>query len=170
MLIDASQAVVIPVAFTDPATGELDTADALPTFRIIGDDGAVEGGNGTATLMEGGTIDAISTGATTTVTTTAAHGLATGATITIAGAAGTTGVNGTHQITVTGATTFTFNDISTSGTYTTGATWYTPGLYALTLDAPIRAALEPGRNYLCLANGVFGSDVRTVPTRFTVVS
>lgn len=170
MLIDASSDVVLPVAFVDPSTGALDTADALPTFRIIGDDGAVEGGNGTAALMESGTISAIATGATTTVTCDAAHGLSTGAVVTITGADGTSNVNGTHPITVTGSTTFTFNDVVSSGTYTSGASWFTPGLYALTLDSVIRAALEAGRNYLCLCNGTFSSVIRTQQIRFTVVS
>lgn len=169
MLIDASSDVSIPLLFTDPATGECDTPDALPKFRVLGMNGPVANAEGTVEQLESGAISAISTGATTTITSTA-HGLATGAVVEIANAAGTTGVNGVHPITVTDANNFTFNDVVSSGTYTSGATWVTPGLFAAVLDSAIRAALEVGRNYLLICYGIFGSDVRTLQERFTVVS
>lgn len=169
MLIQATSDVVLPVCFIDPDTGECVNSDELPTFRIFGADGAVENGNGTAALLEAGDISAIETGATTTVTS-ADHGLQTGAVVTIAGAAGTSNVNGTHQITVVDANNFTFDDVASSGTYTSGATWNSTGLYSATLDATIRAALEVGRSYLMIAYGVFGGDIRAEQIRFTVVA
>lgn len=169
MLIQADADVTIPVLFTDPSSGESVNASALPTFRVFGQDGAIEGGNGTAAVLEGKDISAISVGVTTTITSTA-HGLSTGAVVTIAGAAGTSNVNGTHQVTEVDANTFTFNDVTSSGTYTSGASWNTPGLYGCTLNSVIRAALEVGRSYLLIAYGVFTSDVRAVEARFTVVA
>lgn len=169
MLIDASSDVSIPVLFTDPSTGASANPDALPTFRIMADDGPVENGNGTAEILESGDISAIVTGATTTVTSTD-HGLSTGAVVTIAGAAGTSNVNGTHPITVTDANTFTFDDVSSSGTYTSGATWKTPGLFKLVLDSTIRSSLEVGRSYMAICYGVFTSVQRVVQQTFTVVN
>lgn len=170
MLIDLTADTTILILFTDPETGESESADSLPTFRIFGQNGAVTNGAGTAEVFEDGNISAISTGATTTVTTSGAHGLVTGSVIQIAGAAGTTGVNGVHQITVTSSTQFTFNDVASSGTYTSGASWMTPGLYGCVLDATIRSALEVGRNYTLVCYGVFGSDVRAKEIGFTVVA
>lgn len=168
MLIQADADVTIPVLFTNPSTGVSAIPDELPTFRIFASDGAVEGGNGTAAVLESGEISAIETGATTTITCED-HGLATGAVVTISGADGTTDVDGTHQVTVLDADNFTFDDVTTSGTYTSGASWQTPGLFGCTLDSVIRSALEVGKSYLMIAYGVFSGDVRAVDARFTVV-
>lgn len=169
MLIDASADVVLPGLFTDPDTGESADPDANPIFRVFGADGSVTNGNGSGAPLETKTISAISTGPTTTVTSTA-HGLATGSVVTIAGAAGTTGVNGTHPVTVSDANTFTFDDVSTSGTYTSGASWKTTGLFGFTLNSTIRAALQVGRSYLLVAYGVFSGTRRAIQQTFTVVN
>jgi N4-gp56 family major capsid protein len=70
-----------------------------PRLRVAGD-GA---NSGSAGAPSGITLD----GTTATVTQTA-HGYTTGDFIAISGATGVTGVNGTWQITVTGANTYTF--------------------------------------------------------------
>jgi hypothetical protein len=54
-----------------------------------------------------------------TVTTTAAHGLATGGTIKLSGAT-PTAYNGTHTINVTGSTSFTYPLVSNPGTWAAG--------------------------------------------------
>lgn len=169
MLVDATQDIIIPILTVNPSTGAAVAADALPTFRVITGNGPVANGGGTAAVLETEAISAITTGATTTVTS-AGHNLSTGAVVTISGAAGTTGVNGTHSITVVDANTFTFNDVSTSGTYTSGASWLTPGLYAVTLDSTLRSALEPGRNYALVCYAVIAGSVRTQDVRFQVAS
>ncbi len=168
MLIDAQADVVIPIVFTDPATGEAANPDALPTFRILGVDSSAQGG--TAAYLEDGTIASIAVGATTTINTDADHGLLTGAVVTIAGAAGTTNVNGTHLITVVDANTFTFDDVTSSGVYTSGASWKSTGIFGCTLDSSIRDAMETGRNYLLVATGVFSGDPRVETVRLTVVA
>jgi hypothetical protein len=56
---------------------------------------------------------------TVTATTTAAHGLVSGARVTISGASPIT-YNGTFQITVTGATTFTYAAATNPGTHVSG--------------------------------------------------
>ena len=60
-------------------------------------------------------------GTTVTVTTTAANGLATGATVTIAGAS-VTGYNGTFPVTVTSSTTFTYTATTSGLANATGGT------------------------------------------------
>jgi hypothetical protein len=56
---------------------------------------------------------------TVTVTTAAAHGLVSGASVTISGAS-PTAYNGTFPITVTGATTFTYAVVADPGSYVSG--------------------------------------------------
>jgi hypothetical protein len=106
-------------------------ADALPVYRIYGPDGIMPNGNGTAAFLDDGNVTG-ATAASPVQITSAAHGLATGARVVIAGVTGMTGVNGTHQITVTGADTFTLNGSSGSGTYGGGGTWHVAGLYRYT--------------------------------------
>lgn len=169
MLLDATSDVTLPILFCDPSTFASAQADSLPTFRLFSTDGAVANGNGTASQLEGKAISAIAVGATTTITSTG-HGLTTGAVVTISGATGTSNVNGTHQITVTDANTFTFTGSTSSGTYTSGAAWVTPGLYGLTLDSTIRAALEVGKSYTVICYGKFSTVVRALSLNLTVVA
>jgi hypothetical protein len=169
MLLDIAADVVLPILFTNPATFAAADLDALPTFRVFGQNGPVSAASGTGAYLESKPIGAISVGATTTITS-ADHGLATGAVITISGATGTSNVNGTHAVIVVDANTFTFDDIESSGSYTSGASWHTPGLYGLTLDTGIRSALEVGNNYLLIAYGVFQNDSLLSQQYFTVVS
>jgi hypothetical protein len=56
------------------------------------------------------------------ITTTVAHGLASGAQVTVSGVAGDTGANGAFTITVTGATTFTLNGSAGNGAWSGGGT------------------------------------------------
>lgn len=168
MLIDTSEDVTLPVQFTNPSTGAPQSPDALPVFRVIGADGPASGANGTGAYLDAKSISGIDTGVTTGIAS-AAHGLITGMAVEITGAAGTTGVNGIHPITVLDANTFTFNDVTTSGSYTSGASWRAPGLFGLTLDSGIRSAMAVGRTYLILAYGNFSGSIRTEPLYATVV-
>src|SRR5262245_21674671 len=118
MLIDGSNDVTIPVHFTDPSTGRSATPDSLPTFRIMGSDGAVNGGNGTADYLEEGSITGFTLGTPNTVTSPN-HGLSTGAVVTFSGVGGVTGLSGNYQVTVTDANTFTFT-ASLGGAFTSG--------------------------------------------------
>lgn len=167
ILLDATADVILPFLFTDPATGEADDADALPTFRVFGQNGPV--GNGAMSLFEDGNISAITTGATTIVTS-AGHGLSVGSVVTIASAGGTTGVNGTHVVTAVTGDTFSFNDTVTSGTYTSGGVWHSTGMYGATLDSAIRSALAIGSSYVVLGYGTFSNDVRIERLYFTRVA
>ncbi len=67
-------------------------------------------------------IAGITLGATTTITTTAAHGFATGTLVKISGITGTTQLNGVyHEIVSTGPTTFTLTDVDSTGYTAWGA-------------------------------------------------
>jgi hypothetical protein len=79
-------------------------------------------------LLDLGTISTASrTGSTVTITMATAHGLASGATVAIAGITGTAGtsMNGTATVTVTTTTAFTYTSAGTAGSGTvTAATAY----------------------------------------------
>lgn len=64
------------------------------------------------------------------ITALAAHGLATGALVTIAGVQGNVAANGTFPVTVTGSTTFTLSGSEGSGAYTSGGTIFLPNNFS----------------------------------------
>ncbi len=169
MLVDGSVDTTIPVSFTNPATGASQNPDADPTFVVMGSDGLIAGGNGTAELMEEGSITGFTLGSPNTVTSTN-HGLADGAVVTFSGVGGVTGLSGNYQVTVVDANNFTIV-ASLGGSFTSGGSWNVPGIYGCQLDSVIRSALEAGRNYTLFAYGSFSGTIRTAPQRdFTVIS
>jgi hypothetical protein len=105
-------------------------ADALPTFRVYGPSGYVV--NGTCSLAETGTITN-ATNATPIVVTCTAHGLTTGARVTITGVTGNTSSNGTFTVTRVDANTFSLDDSVGNGAYSAGGTWNTTGLYTYSI-------------------------------------
>lgn len=70
----------------------------------------------------GGGITAASNANPITITTSVAHGLASGAAVAIAGVLGNTAANGIWGISATGANTFTLNGAIGNGAYTSGGT------------------------------------------------
>jgi Tc toxin complex TcA C-terminal TcB-binding domain/Neuraminidase-like domain/Putative peptidoglycan binding domain/Salmonella virulence plasmid 28.1kDa A protein len=68
------------------------------------------------------TVVGASAAAPIQITTTVAHGLASGAQVTVSGVEGDTGANGAFTITVTGATTFTLNGSAGNGAWSGGGT------------------------------------------------
>lgn len=167
MLLDATADRDLLALFTDPTNGEAVNADSLPFFRIFGASGVI--GDGTCEVFESGSISAIAVGSTTTITAPN-HGLKTGQVVTIAGAGGVSNVNGNRTITVVDGNNFTFTGVTSSGTYTSGGTWKSPGLYKATLDATIRSALEVGKTYKVIYYGTFSGVVRQISDTFTVVA
>src|SRR5206468_1527484 len=76
----------------------------------------------------GGNVTGATNAGPISITTAAAHGLATGTLVKIAGVQGNTAANGVWTITVTGATTFTLNGSTGSGAFVAGgATWAVAG-------------------------------------------
>lgn len=93
----------------------------------------------TATLsippsVSAGTVTAATNASPIAITTSAAHGLATGATVFVAGVGGNTAANGAWKITVTSSTAFTLTGSVGNGVYTSGGTVYTPSVAAFTAD------------------------------------
>lgn len=79
-----------------------------------------QGGSG---LTTSGLISGATNATPIVITTTAAHGLATGASVTIAGVGGNTAANGTWTITVLSPTTYSLTGSVGSGAYTAGGAW-----------------------------------------------
>lgn len=99
-----------PITRVSVATG---AATGIVTTTIANVNGPVPGVSNLA-------MTAATNATPIAITTASAHGLATGNYVTISGVLGNTNANGTFVITVTGASTFTLNGASGSGTYTGG--------------------------------------------------
>jgi hypothetical protein len=80
-------------------------------------------------------VSGVSTANPGVVTTSAAHGLTTGQTVTIASVGGATQANGTWVVTVLSATTFSI-PVNVTGTYTSGGT-VTPPFVVGVLDLAV---------------------------------
>jgi hypothetical protein len=119
-------------------------ADALPTFRVYGPSGYLT--SGTCSLKDTGTV-ANATNATPIVITSTAHGLTTGARITVSGVNGNTAANGTFIVTRVDPNTFSLNSSVGNGSYTTGGTWNTTGLYSYEIDCAGSTGFESSECY-----------------------
>lgn len=107
-------------------------ADALPTYRIYGQSGAVA--SGTCEFADSGAVAGASN-ASPIVITSANHGLTTGTRVTVAGVGGNSAANGNFTVTRIDANTFSLQGSAGNGAYTSGGTWNASGLYQVSLDA-----------------------------------
>lgn len=146
VLLDANG--MNPVLRWDGLTGQMETAGVLPPLTapvisgsgvgpIVGDFTAYVRfidrndnpsnlspiSNDLTPVSTSGTITDVTNATPIVVTTSAPHGLVTGATIKIEGVGGATGANTVGPITVLTATTFSLDDTVGSGDYTGGGTW-----------------------------------------------
>lgn len=119
-------------------------ADALPTFRVYGPDGFLK--DGTTAFRHTASVSN-ATNATPIVITSTAHGLTTGAYITIAGVGGNTAANGTFAVTKVDNNLFSLDGSTGNGSYTTGGTWNVTGLYSFTIAATGVNGYETGESY-----------------------
>lgn len=119
-------------------------ADALPSFRVYGPEGFVE--SGSAAFKDSANLTAASNASPIVITSTA-HGLTTGARVTITGVVGNTAANGTFVITKVTADTFSLDGSSGNGEYTSGGTWNVAGLYGFTITALGVSGYEKKQNY-----------------------
>lgn len=165
-IVDADASFVVPFLLTNPSTGAPVDADALPPFRVLHQDQGMVG-SGTGALLESGAVTGCTTAAPPEVTSTG-HDLATGAVVTLASVGGMSGVDGIRTVTVTGANTFTLNGATGTGAYTTGGTWHTTGLYGLTFDGALLAALEPGETYTVIVYPVVSGTTQAYEFTVTV--
>ena len=119
-------------------------ADALPTFRVYGPTGFVK--DGTTTLRNSGTVSN-ATNASPVVITSTAHGLTTGALITVVAVTGNTGANGTFVVTRVDANSFSLDGSTGNGAHAGGGTWNVTGLYGFSIPALGIDGYESGKSY-----------------------
>lgn len=164
---DAAEDVVLYVV-TDDANKKPIDPDAAPTFRTFSVSGAVTSGDGTAAQVESGSVTGATNASPIVITTSAAHGLPTGAYVKIASVGGNTAANGTFFVTSMGSTTFSLDGSTGNGTYTSGGTWKTVGLFKITLTGAVLSALETGQTYVVVVTWLESSAVRQKALTFTV--
>lgn len=164
---DAAEDVVLYVV-TDDADRQPIDPDAAPTFRTFSTAGAVTSGDGTAAQAESGSVTGATNASPIVITTSAAHGLPTGAYVKIASVGGNTAANGSFFITSTGSTTFSLTGSTGNGAYTSGGTWKTVGLFKITLTGAVLSALEAGQTYTVVVTWQESSAVRQKVLTFTV--
>ena len=141
--------------------------DSAPTYKIFGASGLVASGSGSLSSFEFGSI----TGATNTspiVITSAGHSVTTGQSVTIASVGGNTAANGTFIATNLSSSTFSLGGSTGNGSYTSGGTWRTTGLYKLALSGAVLNSLEAGKTYTVVVTWLNSGTTRTITGTFTV--
>lgn len=166
MLFDASADFII--GHLTKSSGAPLVADAPPTFRIFGPNGATVG-DGAADYLSQGAITG-ATNATPIVVTSAGHGLAVGMLVTITGVVGNTAANvAAARISAVAANTFTLEGSVGNGAYVSGGTWVVTGLYKLPITSAIRSQLEARKTYTCVVYWKQSNQPRADQFTFTVV-
>ena len=119
-------------------------ADSLPNYRVYGPNGFVE--SGSVTRRGSGDVTNATYTAPVVITSTA-HGLTTGAYVTVSGVIGNTGANGTFLITKVDDNTFSLVGSTGTTTYTSGGEWHLAGLYNVSIAALGVAGYEKSEVY-----------------------
>lgn len=164
--------LLIPLLTRAASTLAIATPDANPTYAIYDADGTLQqvaGGTGSFAKRHSGSVsNATDSGGLIKITTSAAHGLSSGAVVTLASVGGVSGANGTFKITVVDSTSYTLDGSTFSGSYTSGGTWYVTGLYSAThsIDTTNYSA---GQTYSVLCNWAVSSAQMGQVYSFTVV-
>ena len=164
----ALNATIKAVVMTKNASDVPTNGDALPTYRIYGPSGIMTNGTGSAALHDTGTITAASN-ASPIVITSAAHGLSTGARVTITGVGGNTAANGSFNITVLTANTFSLDSSTGNGAYTSGGTWNVSGAYSVSITPTAANGYEAGKFYTVLFTSVVSTVTKVDQRTFGVV-
>lgn len=120
--------------------------DSAPTYKVFGSNGPVANGTGSAAKFESGNVTG-ATNASPIVVTSAGHGLAVGQLVVVASVGGNTAANGSFVVSAVTADTFTLSGSAGNGSYTSGGTWSTKGLYKVTLTGSVLSSLAAGRTY-----------------------
>lgn len=141
--------------------------DAAPTFKVLGQNGLVTNGSGSASSAESGSITG-ATNASPIVITSNAHAVVTGQSVKVASVGGNTAANGTFIATAIDANTFSLNGTTGNGSYTSGGTWRTTGLYKVTLTGAVLAGLEAGKTYTIILTWLESTVQRSKQCTFTV--
>jgi hypothetical protein len=141
--------------------------DSAPTWRIFGANGQVASGTGSASSFESGSVTG-ATNASPIVITSAAHPVVTGQSVTVASVGGNTAANGTFIATYVGTNTFSLGGTTGNGSYTSGGTWKTTGLYKVALSGAVLNSFEAGRTYTVVLTFTLSGNIRTIEGTFTV--
>jgi hypothetical protein len=147
-------------------------SSVAPTFRVYGPTGIMTGGTGSASFADPGAAGGAITGATDAtpiVITSVGHGLSSGTQITIAGVLGNTAANGSWVVTVIDSNTFSLNTSVGNGSYVSGGTWHTSGLYDITITPLGGNGYIQGVTYFVLVTYVVASVEMSDLHSFTVV-
>jgi hypothetical protein len=142
-------------------------ASSAPTFRVYGSGGLMTNGTGTTAVKNSGSVTG-ATNASPISITSASHGLTTGTRVTITGVLGNTAANGTFNVTVVDANTFTLDSSSGNGPYTSGGTWNATGLYKGSMVCSAANGFESGHNFSILYNATVNSAAWADLDTFTV--
>jgi hypothetical protein len=142
-------------------------ADAVPTYRVYGQNGLVASGSGSAALAESGSLSDATNASPIVVTTTAEHGVTTGQPVTISGVLGNDAANGDFTATYVSPTTFSLG-VAGDGAYTSGGAWHSTGLYRVSLSGAVLASLEAGKTYTAVVAFDVAGDPRVEKPTFTV--
>lgn len=139
-----------------------------PTYRVYGSTGTLmTSGSGTLSQKDTGVITG-ATNASPIVITSAAHGLQTGARVTVASVGGNTAANGTFQVTRVSADTFSLDGSTGNSAYTSGGTWHVTGLYGLSLSVTANNGYESGKTYTIIVEMVVSGSTLAQEFTFTV--
>lgn len=143
-------------------------SSATPGYRIYDAGALMTNGTGSATQPESGSITG-ATNASPIVITSAAHGLSTGQQVTVASVGGNTAANGTFLVTVVDANSFSLDGSTGNGSYTSGGTWKTTGLYKISFTPTTSDGFASGGCYTVLVNGTVSSTGWCKEFRFAVL-
>ena len=141
---------------------------STPTYRVYGANGLMTNGTGSASVKETGSVTG-ATNASPIVITAASHGLTTGQKITIASVGGNTAANGTWSIIRVDVNTFSLTTSTGNGSYTSGGTWTTTGLYEVSLTPTTANGFAVSGWYDVEVYITRASDMTVIPFRFGVV-
>lgn len=161
-------AITVPVQTTSSSVPT--AADAAPRRQVYAaaDGTRLDAVAGQASNMHTGSITG-ATNATPIVITSTAHGLQTGARVTVSGVGGNTAANTTATITRVSADTFSLDGVAGNGAYTSGGTWTVTGLYSHSITASAGNGFSAGQTYFVVSTWAISTSARSQIDSFVVV-
>lgn len=144
--------------------------DAAPTFKVYDpdvDNQAMANGTGTASQRDTGSITG-ATNASPIVITSTSHGLQTGDRLTVVNVGGNTAANGTFTITKVDANSFSLDDSTGNGAYTSGGTWNVTGLFYVAVPATTGNGYSSGEVYPIVVDFEISSTAYSIELKLLV--
>ena len=165
-LVQLESALRSAVLTTNTSDTPVD-ADSAPGYRVYGASGVMDNGTGSLSAKESGTITG-ATNASPIVITSANHKLTNGVRVVVSGVLGNTAANGTFVVANVTSNTFELQGSSGNGTYTSGGTWHTAGLYDFNYTPAAANGFVAGQNYVVLVTATIGGINMAAVFAFTV--